>query len=86
MNPILIDFRASVFNIRESLEKNKKLALPTKHSTAKQAADIANKARVGKLILGHYSTRYDDLEMFITEAQTIFKNVELAEDGKTFEF
>lgn len=68
------------------LEKNKKLALPTKHSTAKQAANIANKARVGKLILGHYSTRYDDLEMFITEAQTIFKNVELAEDGKSFEF
>lgn len=68
------------------LEKNKKLALPTKHSTAKQAADIANKANVGKLILGHFSTRYDNLEMFRTEAQTIFKNVELAEDGKTFEF
>ena len=68
------------------LEKNKKLALPTKHSTAKQAADIAYKANVGKLILGHYSTRYDNLEMFITEAQTIFKHVELAEDGKTFEF
>lgn len=68
------------------LEKNKKLALPTKHSTAKQAADIANKANVGKLILGHYSTRYDDLEVFRTEAQTVFNNVELAEDGKTFEF
>jgi len=68
------------------LEKNKKLALPTKHSTAKQAADIANKANVEKLILGHYSTRYDDLEAFRTEAQTIFNNVELAEDGKTFEF
>lgn len=68
------------------LEKNKKLALPTKHSTAKQAADIANKARVGKLILGHFSTRYDNLELFRTEAQTIFNNVELAEDGKTFEF
>jgi ribonuclease Z len=38
------------------------------------------------LILGHYSTRYDDLEMFRTEAHTIFKHVELAEDGKTFEF
>ncbi len=68
------------------LEKNKKLALPTKHSTAKQAADIANKANVEKLILGHYSTRYDELEAFRTEAQTIFNNVELAEDGKTFEF
>jgi ribonuclease Z len=68
------------------LEKNKKLALPTKHSTAKQAAEIAHKAQVGKLILGHFSTRYKDLEVFETEAQTIFQNVELAEDGKTFEF
>ncbi len=68
------------------LEKNKKLALPTKHSTAKQAAEIANQAQVGTLILGHYSTRYNDLEAFRTEAQTIFQPVELAEDGKTFEF
>ena len=68
------------------LEKNKKLALPTKHSTAKQAAEIAKKANVGTLILGHYSTRYNDLEVFRTEAKTIFDHVELAEDGKTFEF
>lgn len=68
------------------LEKNKKLAVPTKHSTAKQAAEIAKKANVGTLILGHYSTRYNDLEVFRTEAQTVFNNVELAEDGKTFEF
>ena len=68
------------------LEKNRKLAAPTKHSTAKQAAEIAKKANVGILILGHYSTRYNDLEVFRTEAQTIFEKVELAEDGKTFEF
>jgi ribonuclease Z len=68
------------------LEKNKKLALPTKHSTAIQAAEIANRAHVGTLILGHYSTRYNDLEAFRAEAQTIFQYVELAEDGKTFEF
>ena len=68
------------------LEKNKKLALPTKHSTAKQAAEIAKKANVGTLILGHYSTRYNDLEVFRTEAKTIFDHVELAVDGKTFEF
>ena len=68
------------------LEKNKKLAGPTKHSTAKQAAEIAKKANVGTLILGHYSTRYNDLEVFRTEAKTIFDHVELAVDGKTFEF
>ena len=68
------------------LEKHKKLTLHTKHSTAKQAAEIALRANAGTLILGHYSTRYDDLESFRTEAQTIFEIVHLAEDGKTFEF
>lgn len=68
------------------LEKNEKLAAPTKHSTAKQAATIAKKANAKTLILGHYSTRYDDLNEFIEEASPIFKNVELAKDGKVFEF
>ena len=67
------------------LEKNANLCEPTKHSSAKQAASIAKLANVGKLILGHYSTRYDDLSLFKTEAETIFSNVELAEDGKVFE-
>ena len=68
------------------LEKNKDLAQPTKHSTAKQAATIAKKANVGQLILGHYSTRYDDLEHFRTEALDIFSPVLLADDGKVFDF
>jgi len=68
------------------LEKNKKLADPTKHSTAKQAATIAKKANAKTLILGHYSTRYNSLEDFKNEAKTIFDQVELAEDGKVFDF
>ncbi|MDH3323483.1 MAG: ribonuclease Z [Flavobacteriaceae bacterium] len=68
------------------LEKHNRLTDITKHSTAKQAAQIAALSNVKKLILGHYSTRYNGLEEFKTEAQTIFENVELAEDGKTFEF
>lgn len=68
------------------LEQHEKLAEPTKHSTAKQAATIAKRANAKTLILGHYSTRYDNLNDFKDEAQTIFKNVELAEDGKVFEF
>ncbi len=68
------------------LEKHAHLAEPTKHSTAKQAALIAKQADAGKLILGHYSTRYEGLNMFKEEAQEIFKNIELAEDGKVFEF
>ena len=68
------------------LEKHSHLAEPTKHSTAKQAASIARQANVGNLILGHYSTRYEGLDKFKSEAKEIFDNVKLSEDGKTFEF
>lgn len=68
------------------LDRHEHLARPTKHSTATQAARIAKLANVKQLILGHYSTRYDDLEEFKKEAYTVFKNVELAEDGKIFRY
>lgn len=67
------------------LEDKKELTERTKHSTAKEAASIAQQANVGQLILGHYSSRYDNLELFKEEAQTIFTNVSLAESGKVFE-
>lgn len=67
------------------LEKHIDKADKTKHSTAKQAAEIAKAAEVGKLILGHYSTRYANLNLFLEEAKSVFQNVELAEDGKIFE-
>ncbi|WP_040278627.1 ribonuclease Z [Psychroserpens damuponensis] len=68
------------------IEKNAALAMPTKHSTAKQAATIAKKANVGTLILGHYSTRYDNISVFKTEAKSVFPNVKLSRDGKQFNF
>jgi len=68
------------------LERHLELAEPTKHSTAIQAAKIAKKAKVAKLILGHYSTRYDNISEFKTEAETVFPNVDIADDGKVFEF
>ena len=68
------------------LESHQHLAESTKHSTAKEAGVIAKKAKVGTLILGHYSGRYKDLEDFRMEAHEVFDNVELAEDGKTFQF
>ena len=68
------------------LEEHAYLANPTKHSTAKEAAAIASAANVSTLVLGHYSTRYNDIQLFKNEAQEIFSSVELADDGKIFSF
>ena len=68
------------------LEEHHHLCEKTKHSTAKEASVIARKANVGTLILGHYSGRYGNLELFRKEAQEVYENVELAQDGKTFSF
>ena len=68
------------------LDSEEHLSGKTKHATAKQAAEIAKRAEVGQLILGHYSTRYKSIDLFKEEASTIFKNVQLADDGKIFKF
>lgn len=68
------------------LDSEEHLAEKTMHSTAKEAARIALKANVGQLVLGHYSTRYDSIELFKEEAQTVFKNTILGDDGAYFEF
>jgi ribonuclease Z len=68
------------------LDSEESLASKTMHSTAKEAARIALKANVKQLILGHYSTRYDSIDLFKEEAETLFKEVVLADDGKIFEF
>ncbi|MDW7694231.1 ribonuclease Z [Flammeovirgaceae bacterium SG7u.111] len=57
----------------------------TGHSTAKQAATIADKANVGQLLLGHFSTRFKDLTPLLVEAQEVFDNSHLAIEGKIFE-
>lgn len=52
----------------------KEMADYTGHATALEAARIARKANVGKLILGHFSNRYGDLSVFTSEAREIFPN------------
>lgn len=54
------------------------------HSTTHQAATIALKAGAKKLIIGHFSSKYDDLDCFLTEALEIFDNCELALEGICF--
>ncbi len=68
------------------LDSEEALAGKTMHSTAKEAATIALKANAKQLVLGHYSTRYENIELFKEQAETIFSNVLLADDGKSFEF
>jgi ribonuclease Z len=68
------------------LEEQEHLCNKTKHSTAKQAGIIAQKAQVHKLILGHFSARYKDLSLFEKEAKVVFDNAENAETGKIFRY
>ena len=68
------------------LQSEENLAKKTLHSTAKEAALIARRANAKQLILGHYSTRYENIEMFKKEAETVFSDVLLGDDGKSFEF
>ena len=60
-------------------------AAQTFHSTTLQAATIAQKANVKKLIIGHFSAKYSDLNLMVEEARTIFPNTELALEGEKFE-
>lgn len=55
----------------------------THHSTATQAAKIAKKARVQKLLLGHYSTRYKDPTPLLDEAKNVFEETYLSHEGET---
>ena len=54
------------------------------HSTSVQAASLAKIANVKKLILGHFSSKYEALNEFLTEATEIFPNTQLALEGQTF--
>lgn len=54
------------------------------HSTTVQAAEIAQKAGAGRLLLGHFSSKYDKLDEFLTEAQAVFPNTDLAIEGVTY--
>jgi len=67
------------------LEKDADTAALTFHSTAAQAARIALLAGVGTLVLGHFSARYPDANVFLEEAKTVFPNTILAEEGSPIE-
>jgi len=60
------------------------LALKTLHSTATDAAHVAKEAEVKKLLLGHYSARFNDLDDLLAEAREVFKGTDLSKEGETY--
>ncbi|NOT76660.1 MAG: ribonuclease Z [Cyclobacteriaceae bacterium] len=67
------------------LEEEKQKARETFHSTAAEAATVALQAGAKKLIIGHFSARYKDLDLVLQEAMQIFPNTSLGIEGETFE-
>ena len=67
------------------MQEHAERAKMTKHSTASEAAEIAKRAEVSKLVLGHFSARYKDLTPLLNEAKDVFENSVLATDGAVFE-
>lgn len=66
-------------------EEDVKRAALYYHCTAKQAATVALQANVKRLIIGHYSARYDNEEVLLAEAKSVFPNTSLAREMDVFE-
>lgn len=67
------------------LDDLRERAIERFHSTALQAAELAKIAGVQKLFLGHFSSKYQDLSVFHTEASSMFPDVEITTEGVTYE-
>jgi ribonuclease Z len=66
------------------LEAKSIRASETFHATANQAATIALKGQVRDLLIGHFSSRYDELDEFLIEAKQVFESTQIAEQGQVF--
>ncbi len=66
-------------------EKHIDKAIDRQHSTAKQAATVAQNAQVKQLVIGHYSSRYKELDILLEEAKSVFENTVLAIEGMEVE-
>ncbi|MEL7423091.1 MAG: ribonuclease Z [Bacteroidota bacterium] len=59
-------------------------AVISTHTTAKQAANVAQAAQAKQLVIGHFSPRYGNLQPLLEEANAIFPNTALAKEGRVF--
>lgn len=66
-------------------EANRDRACQYWHSTARDAAVVARDAHVGRLLLGHYSARYEDEQKLLNEAREVFPESYLTDEGMTFD-
>ena len=66
-------------------EDNLLMAQKYYHSTARQAALVAREAGVGQLLLGHYSSRYEDEQILLREAREVFENTRLTDENAFFD-
>lgn len=66
------------------LQSDQERALSRYHSTTADAARLARKAAVNRLLIGHFSSKYELLAPFEAEAREIFQNTELALEGVTY--
>jgi ribonuclease Z len=85
-DPSIVQFISGVdllYHEATFTDEHESRAAVTFHTTARQAGQIAQKAGVKKLLLGHFSSRYKTLEAFLIEAQSVFPETQLAEQGKT---
>jgi len=73
-----------LFHEATFMGKDERLALDTLHTTAPQAATVAKEAEAGKLLIGHFSSRYRDLAPLVEEARKIFRNTEGVDDGNVY--
>lgn len=80
LNNISVLYHESTYS-----EEDETMAKMYFHSTAAQAAQVASDANVGKLVLGHYSARYEDENRLLEEAKNIFPNTVLSDEGLIIE-
>ncbi|GAB3746032.1 ribonuclease Z [Spirosoma pomorum] len=66
------------------LDDNAQRAAEVYHSTARQAATLAAQARVERLLIGHFSSRYKEFDNFLVEARSVFPETYLAVEGETW--
>ena len=67
------------------LQEDQKRAKEHLHSTAAQAAELAKLSGAGKLLIGHFSNKYQDDEAFLREAREVFEETYIAIEGERYE-